>query len=107
MPIINLPKRKEREQYKRTNYSKRDSAIHREVYNTQRWRELRLEYLIHNPLCEVCIEKGIIESAVDVHHRIPISHGVDMLSRQTLGFDYMNLMSLCKECHRNEHKKII
>jgi 5-methylcytosine-specific restriction protein A len=106
MPIINLPERKEKE-YKRVFYTstKKNNEIFKAVYNTNIWKNLRLEYLIHQPLCENCIEKGIVESAVEVHHKIPISQGKDILEKQTLGFDWNNLKSVCKECHKKEHRK--
>ncbi len=105
MPTINIPEKKVRE-YKKPNTPKVYNEIHKAVYNTINWKKIRLEYLIHQPLCEVCIEKGIIESAVDVHHKIPISNGNDIMERKTLGFDWNNLKSVCKECHKMEHKKL-
>ena len=104
MPKINLPKKKERE-YKRTNYSsKRNNLAHKLIYNTGTWRKLRLEYLKSNPLCEVCLENEIIKSAIDVHHKTPISAGKDIMEMKTLGFNIKNLKSVCKICHKEEHK---
>jgi 5-methylcytosine-specific restriction protein A len=104
MPTLNLPPKKVKE-YKRTTHStKRDNVIHKAVYNTSDWKKLRLEYLIAHPLCENCIQNGIIESAIDVHHKVPISQGVDLLEKRTIGLDWNNLKSVCKECHKKEHK---
>lgn len=105
MPTINLPKRKERSDYKRYAVpSKRNNLNHIAVYNTLTWKILRLEYMKDNPLCEMCIKKDKIKSAVDIHHIIPISSGVDMIGKKTLGFDINNLMAVCKECHFEIHK---
>lgn len=104
MPTINLPEKKK--VFKKYYHSvKRDNEIHKAVYNTLNWKKLRLEYLIVHPLCEVCIEDGIIESAIDVHHKTPISQGSDIIEKRTLGFDWNNLKSVCKECHKKEHNK--
>ena len=103
MPIINLPKKKVYKRWKHS--SKRTNEIHKLVYNTLAWKVLRLEYIKSNPLCEECKEKGILNSAIDVHHKIPISAGKDLMEKKTLGFDWNNLKSVCKDCHKQEHKK--
>jgi 5-methylcytosine-specific restriction enzyme A len=104
MPTINLPDKKILE-YKKPNTSKKYNDIHKAIYNTTTWKNLRLEYLIARPLCEICIKKGIIESAIDVHHKTPISQGNDIVEKRTLGFDWNNLQSVCKECHKKEHNE--
>ena len=38
------------------------------IYNTNRWRQLRLAKLITSPLCEVCLKQGKVTPAIDVHH---------------------------------------
>jgi len=102
MPTINLPPKKE---YKRqNNSSKRSNENHKNVYNTQLWRELRLNYLMQNPLCFECLKKGLFISAVDIHHIIPISSTNDIQQKKALGFDYNNLKGLCKNCHKIEHQ---
>ena len=107
MPRIpNLPKKKSWKEYARyTKQSKRDNVVHNLVYNTTTWRLLRMEKLRNNPLCERCEAMGKIVSAVEVHHIVPISEGVTDQDKQAIGFDYYNLMSLCKECHKIIHNK--
>jgi 5-methylcytosine-specific restriction protein A len=105
MPTIPLPEKKKFSDYKRyAKRSKRDNLNHSAVYNTLTWRLLRLEKLRNQPLCEVCYSKGRIASAVDVHHLTPISEGKNKFEKQALGFDYDNLQSVCKECHKYAHK---
>lgn len=81
------------------------NSIHKYVYNTTRWRELRLQKLSSNPLCEKCLEKGLITLAEDVHHIFEISNACNIYEMKSIGFDYHNLMALCKECHIEIHKK--
>ncbi len=102
MPTIYLPKKPKQKRLKHSD--KRDNLNNKFVYNTNTWRNLRLEYLKHNPLCKECFKKNILTSAVEVHHIIPISSQSDILKKQELGFDYKNLKGLCKECHKLEHK---
>lgn len=75
------------------------------VYNTARWKRLRLVKLRDNPLCEVCEKKGITKMADDVHHIQSFMSVDDPEARKALAFDYDNLMSLCDECHSEIHKR--
>lgn len=105
MPTINLLVRKEKpKDYKKKNSNKRTSEIHNAVYNTKTWRELRLWYLMQHPLCEVCLDKEKIVSAVDVHHKKEISNGATLMEKKSIGFDSKNLKSVCKQCHIDIHK---
>lgn len=101
MPTINLPEKKKSIRYKPDN--RKDNINHKTVYNTNKWRELRLLYLQNNPLCEMCLEKEIIKSAIDVHHKKELSSTDSVNEKKRLGFDYSNLKSLCKECHKEVH----
>jgi 5-methylcytosine-specific restriction protein A len=102
MPTINKNlKKKSYKRLKETN--KRDNENHKYVYNTTRWKQLRLTYLMENPLCKNCLEKNLLIPAVQVHHIIPISSAQGRLNKENLGFNYNNLKGLCKECHKKEH----
>ncbi len=79
--------------------SKKDNKIHSLVYNTDRWRNLRMAYLMQHPVCELC-EKAL---AIDVHHKTEISTGKTDVEIKLLGFNANNLMALCKECHKKIH----
>lgn len=94
MPTINKPK-KQRIKSKKT---KERQAI----YNTTRWRKLRLAKLIDSPLCEVCLLAGIITPAIDIHH-IDSFMNYEGLTRLDKAYNYENLQSICKECHQKEH----
>lgn len=97
MPTIFKPKKPEQ---KRTD---RYDAERRRIYQSQRWRMLRLTKLTDAPLCEMCAKKGIIKPAVDIHHIISFMSTDDEYRRKALAYDYNNLMSLCKECHQFIH----
>lgn len=71
------------------------------VYQSQRWQRLRLYYLSEHPLCEDCLERGVIKDAVDVHH-IESFVGKEQAT-PLYAFNYSNLRALCKECHQHTH----
>jgi len=107
MPVINLHsntyKKPRYERLKETD--KKNNINFKSVYNTNTWRKIRLQFLMQNPLCGRCLKLDKINSAVDVHHIIPISTVDTIIEKRTLGFDWNNLESLCIECHKKEHKK--
>ena len=73
------------------------------VYRTARWRRLREMKLMHDPLCELCLEEGRTTPAEDVHHITSFMSVTDPTQRQFLAYDYNNLQSLCKVCHQRTH----
>jgi len=80
----------------------KDPAIEA-FYTSREWRKRRKKFLEERDgLCEICLSKGLIEPAVHVHHKVPItSENLDD-PRITLSFD--NLMALCEECHQAQHR---
>ncbi|KAA6338638.1 hypothetical protein EZS27_013381 [termite gut metagenome] len=101
MPTIYKPKKK----YKREVTDKR--AERSDIYNTPQWKRLRNAKYIENPLCERCLEKGIIKPAEHIHHIISFMQTDNQLRRLELAFDYSNLQALCTDCHNeiHNHKK--
>jgi 5-methylcytosine-specific restriction protein A len=57
------------------------------------WDKLSKLKRTHNPLCEVCCEKGMVTPATEVHHKVKIKN------RPDLRLDWDNLMSVCRSCH--------
>ena len=104
MPKIYLPAKKKSE---RKHFAKTGNVHNQTVYNTVRWRTMRLEKLKADPLCEECLKNEVITSGVEVHHIKPISTASSIFEKQKLGFDYNNLQTLCKQCHREKHHKPI
>ena len=89
---------------KRNTYEKHDkNAEIAKIYNTQQWKKLRLAYLMEHPLCEQCLEKGIVTPATQVHHIWEISNGKNIEEMKGIAYDPKNLQSLCETCHRQEH----
>lgn len=98
MPYIVKPKPK---QTRKVNVEDRQS-----IYQSTKWKKLRSAKLMQQPLCEICLENGVITPADDVHH---IDSFLNYSGNQRLykAFDFANLMSVCKECHGKIHSGII
>lgn len=60
----------------------------------QAWLRLRARKLARNPLCEVCLAKGLTEEAKQVHH-VKGFRGL----RDPLRLAWSNLQSVCVACH--------
>ena len=60
---------------------------HVKIYNSSRWRKLRLAYMQRNPVCVECSR-----SAYYLDHIIPISKGGEI-------WDETNLQGLCPSCN--------
>ncbi|MBQ7179783.1 MAG: HNH endonuclease [Bacteroidaceae bacterium] len=86
-----------------------------EIYNSREWRELRIQKLRANPLCEMCIKEGeangikggYIRAARCVHHIDPIETATTKEEMRRKAFVPLNqLMSLCYDCHAKIHKEM-
>lgn len=71
------------------------------IYNTARWKHLRLKKMMNNPVCEVC--QNCLATEVD--HIVPFSTGITDKQKLRLGFDILNLQSICHDCHLTKHGK--
>ena len=73
-----------------------------QIYDTKRWRDLRLLKLQLNPCCEIC---GGVEN-LHVHHIVSMFDGYyDPQTYDKLAYDINNLQTLCEKCHNDIHKK--
>ena len=85
-----------------------------EIYNSREWKELRIQKLRANPLCEQCIKDGeaagvpggYVRSATCVHHIVPIETAKTKDEMKRLAFDVNNLRALCLACHARIHKEL-
>lgn len=79
---------------------------YRRLIHTSRWIRLRREVLRLQPLCERCKEEGIIRTAQEIHHIIPVESALTFREKESLMFDVHNLKALCHACHVQEHFNI-
>lgn len=82
------------------NIRKEDRNI---IYHSSRWKKLRLDYIKHHPLCEICLNEGIIKEGIDVHHKDSFLNYNGSASQQK-AYDWNNLMTLCKYHHQLLHQ---
>ena len=87
----------------KNNHQAKDKA---DIYNSREWKELRIQKLRANPLCERCEQQGFVRSAHSVHHITPIETAATMGEMRRLAFNPANLMSLCDECHHKIHEEM-
>lgn len=95
MPYL---KKATKEPIKRINREDRQK-----IYQSTRWKKLRLAKLMDQPLCEVCLAKDKVTPAIDIHHKDSFLN-YEGLARITKAYDYDNLLSVCKECHSYLHR---
>lgn len=76
-----------------------------EIYNSRKWKELRIAKLRSQPLCERCLSQGRYVSAHVVHHIIPIetAHTLADMKRLAIDCGLAGLQSLCDQCHADIH----
>ena len=103
MPTINLGN-KRKKQYRRKNEGD-NRIIRRELYNMNEWKQLSRTYRMKKPLCEKCLENGIITPAQHVHHITSFMRGRTNEEKIELLLSEDNLMSLCVNCHTDIHNK--
>lgn len=70
------------------------------LYDTARWKRLRLHQLSQEPLCRFCLLIEDVTEATTVDHVKPHRGDVDLF------YDPTNLQSLCKPCHDGPKQRI-
>ena len=75
------------------------------MLNSKRWKELRQWKLSANPLCELCEAKGVVRSAIDIHHRQPVEEAGTLAEMEARCFNPANLQSLCVPHHAKIHRE--
>lgn len=76
------------------------------LLNDKKWKELRAWYLRQHPLCEMCEEKGLVVSAIDVHHKTPVETAKTPDEMRDLCYRPDNLQALCISCHAAVHRQM-
>lgn len=70
-----------------------EALVYRRWYKTVAWTRIRMTRLRSDPLCVLCLMRGLTRAAAVVDHKQP--HRGD----RALFFDFDNTQSLCKPCH--------
>lgn len=66
--------------------------VDKRIYDSRRWKNLRVWIIACEPLCRECKKHGRVTLAEEVDHIEPISFGGDP-------WDETNLQPLCGPCH--------
>lgn len=62
-------------------------------HHSRKWRKIRELKLRKDPLCELCLMRGITRAATDVHHILRVEDHPEE------AMNLLYLQSLCSECH--------
>lgn len=81
-----------------SDYNK-NSRPYKHLYNSSRWRKLRLQFLSAHPLCETCKKHSVIKASEVVDHSRPHK------GNERLFWDDSNWQALCKSCHDRKTAK--
>ena len=74
-------------------------------YNSNGWKKLRQQKLSEQPLCELCLQRGMTKPGQEVHHAIKFFDQYDEADKWLLLLDPDNLVTVCKSCHQHIHKQ--
>ena len=106
MPSIKkLVKQKYKRDYSKDLNNER-RATQASFYNSPGWPSLRISKLSKDPMCERCKSLNIITLACEVHHIIKFMTGATIQEEAALFYDWENLQSTCKPCHKIMDGKI-
>ena len=73
-------------------------------YRSWTWRRCKDSYLTsQNRLCELCRQKGKVQPATQVHHKIHLTP--ENVHNPQISLNHDNLMALCDKCHLEQHRK--
>lgn len=71
-------------------------------YKSRAWERCRIAYIKSvGGLCENCLQKGIVNPATMVHHKIYITP--ENISNPSITLSFDNLQALCRLCHAEKH----
>lgn len=64
-----------------------------------RWKSMSENIRRERPLCEDCLDRGVVRPSQECHHVVAIN--TDWHRR----LDPNNVIALCKECHHRRHEE--
>lgn len=96
MPTLQKPSKQKSRTFNREDRQK--------IYQSAKWKKLREAKLMSNPLCQICLQRGIIKSSEDIHHADSFMNYTGNMRLQK-AYDFDNLISVCKSCHSFLHNE--
>ena len=76
------------------------------LYKSRTWQHCRDGYAKSvGGLCERCLKRGLYVPGEIVHHKIHLTP--ENISDPSVALSWDNLELLCRDCHADEHRKVL
>ena len=95
MPTVNKTSKARPWQNKRKPFERSKEKDNSVLYNSSQWRKYSKSFRFDNPLCVMCLEKGLAIDSEVTDHIVPINENGSI-------WDLSNLQALCKVCHNKK-----
>jgi len=63
------------------------------------WRLMSERLRRIHPLCQDCLDRGVVTPSVECHHVVKI------IDAPQLRLDPSNIVTICRKCHQKRHEK--
>lgn len=80
------------------------SELYRRIMNSKRYKQARNFYMSAHPLCELCLNDGIVKASQELHHKVEVDSARSDIEAWNLATSVSNFQALCRDCHHNLHK---
>lgn len=85
------------------SYVKKMREFAEHFYNSVQWKNVRNNYWHKHPLCEDCLEKGLISPTEIIHHKVELSP--QNINDSNITLNENNLRAVCRKCHGKHHRR--
>lgn len=75
-----------------------------QYYGMKGWKAVRDKKIKEQPLCELCLQRGVTRQGTEVHHAIKFYDQFTDDLKLLLLEDYDNLVTVCDEHHKAIHQ---
>lgn len=96
MPNIPKPKRLPWQQ------PKAQAGTNQKFYNSTRQRKQSIAWRKENPLCEVCLNNGIVKPVIQKGKRVGVMDHLIPIEKEGAKYNSLNFMSMCDPCHNKK-----
>ena len=88
--------------HRRLSWEGNTKKVKNPVHHTNRWKLTSIAKRIKDPLCQVCMTKGIVTPATQADHIIPVN---ELIALGRDPYDINELQSICTYHHNEKNKQ--